>query len=201
MSIDYNTSNLEKLESLDSIESGLLGLEKNLSEKIGISLESIQELKKFKLEKKSELLNNAISWHLSNLKEHVDLLNISQEDKETLWKLSETNFQQLITELQSLRSGAQKEIQKLENEVLWTSNEYIASSNKKIPWISQTRLAKACNPHKPHHHIDGVLTGTYNSCYNLWKNSVELCIDTIKLPYHCYQIITWKASTDAFNNI
>jgi hypothetical protein len=28
-----------------------------------------------------------------------------------------------------------------------------------------------------------------------------LCIDTVKLPYHCYQIITWKASTDAFNNI
>jgi hypothetical protein len=84
MSIDHNTSNLEKLESLDSVESGLLGLEKNLSEKIGISLESIQELKKFKLEKKSELLNNTISSHLSNLKEHVDLLNISQEDKETL---------------------------------------------------------------------------------------------------------------------
>ncbi len=202
MSLDKNKSLEHNNTPTSNIEVGLDWLEQKFTEKYGLSVDTLWKLKEFKFEKQTNQLQNDTLWELQNLRWNVDNLEISQQDKETLWNFSNEKFQNLITEIQSQQLNSQEQLSELQQNIVWENIHEIASSNHKNDGLfTNKRLAQVCNPKKPHHHFDGIIVGTTRSIVHISKMAVNVCIDTIKLPGDIYKIASKKAYTNQFNNI
>lgn len=191
MSFD-NKPSFEKNNPLTSrIEDGLDGLEKKFSQKHGLSVETLEKIKTFKLQKETQNIQNEVQGELSQLKYNFDNLEIPENQRNILNKLSQEELQSLFQEIQSTAQTDQnnKDFDEIH------SHKYSHNS-----LFSEKRIYQACNPTKPHHHIDGIVIGCVQSTSQILTNTKELCIDTVKFPYHCYQIISWKATTNAFRD-
>ncbi len=202
MSLDKKPSLEQNNNPTSNIEVGLDWLEQKFTEKYGLSVETFWKLKEFKFEKQATQLQNETLWELQSLRWNLNNLEISQQDKETLWNFSNEKFQSLIWEIQSQQINSQEKLSKLQQNILWENIHEIASSkHKNDTFFSNKRLAQVCNPTKPHHHFDGVIVGASKSCIALAKTVGTIFIDTIKTPVDLYKIATNKAYTDQFNNI
>ncbi len=202
MSLDKNTSIEQNNNPTSNIEVGLDWLEEKFTNTFWLSLETLGKLKEFKFEKQTNQLQNDTSWELEKLRGNLENLEISQQDKETLWNFSNEKFQNLIGEIQSQQINSQEKLSELQQNIVWENIHEIASSNHKNDGLfTNKRLAQVCNPSKPHHHFDGIIVGTTRSIVHVSKTCVHICIDTLKLPGDIYKIATKKAYTKQFNQI
>jgi hypothetical protein len=98
-----------------------------------------------------------------------------------------------MNEISSYRETVSAEIKELNNDIIWEKNCDFISSQKPL-WISDARFARANNPSKPHHHIDWCVAWIRQTINTTVKFTWELIVDTIKFPYHVYQLSTGKAN-------
>lgn len=202
MSLD-NKPSFEKNNQLTSnIEVGLDSLEQKFSQKYGLSLETLEKIKTFKLEKQADNLQNLTQDKLWDLKNSLDSLDISDNEKNIIKNFSNDQLDSFISEIDSLKNSSQQELSKLDTHIAWEQIETISSSkHSNNSFFTRSRLTQVANPVKPHHHFDGMIVWTVNSCVEIGKTIWNLCVDTIKLPADIYKIATAKAYTNQFKDI
>lgn len=202
MSLD-NKPSFETHDQLTSnIEVGLDSLEQKFSQKYGLSLETLEKIKSFKLEKQTNNLQDITQNKLSNLKNSVDNLDISDDEKNIIRNLSNDQLDSFIHEIDSLKNSSAEKLSNLEKNLTGETIEEIASSNHKNDKLfTKKRIIQVCNPTKPHHHFDGIIVGATKSVVEISKTVWKICVDTVKLPWDIYKIATWKAYTNQFQDI
>jgi len=192
MSEQFKTSP-EHQENLNTINisDALSQLEKKFTEKYKISLEGLQFLQ--------ELLTKKSSLELTELKSDIESSHLNDLDKKNLSQIPDYSIENFIKEVLSYRKWVSHSLDNLNNEVVWKeSHDFISSQKPK--WISNARFARACNPIKPHHHIDGCIVWMIQTLNTWVKVTWELILDLAKwLTIHPYQLLRWKAKLPDYN--
>jgi hypothetical protein len=168
ISSDYN-KNLEQLNVSDSIWE----IQKDLKEQYNTS----QEL----LEKIQTLIKKNASIELSELKTSIEQSDLKDIDKHSFSEIPDDSLQNFMNEVLKYREYVAASLDWLSNEIIWKPSENFISSEKPTG-VSDSRFARACNPTKPHHHLDGCIVGLRQSLNTWVKFTWELILDTVKLP-------------------
>ena len=186
----------ENNENLNNTESQLSKFEKNILDKYHILSSTLRELTEFITIKKSQ-------EKLVNLRDFIQNSNISESEKDSLNKVSEDSFQEFAHDVFSQLELSKNRLSQLDSYIHWEKNEHIASSKNNSLFISDARYTRACNPTKPHHHVDGCIAGISHSVWVFTKETIGLLIDTGKaFTIDGYRVLTDDDySTNAFKNI
>lgn len=200
MSIDKTT----RLESADFVnespDNRISSIEQKFIDTYNISLNTLKKLKSFVTEKQSLNISNNTQDQLTYLKDFIQNSDIPEIEKSSLGNISENSFSEFAHEVFSQLESSKTELSQLDLYIHWEVNECIFSTSKS-KYISDARFIRATNPTKPHHHIDGCIVGMTQSAIGISVVTWELILDTLKTPYHIYQIAKWEATTNAFKAI
>ena len=178
---EHNNENNENINISDSLSR----LEKEFSEQYKVSLEWLKFLQ--------ELFKKKSTLEIWELKFDIELSSLNEIDKGYLSKIPDQLLENFITEVCIYKETVSAEIKKLNNDIIWEQHSDFISSQKPL-WISDARFARANNPSKPHHHIDWCVVWIRQTVNTTAKFTWELIVDTIKFPYHVWQLWTWKAN-------
>lgn len=191
---------LKSNEPLNKTNENISSVEQKFIENYNISLNTLKKLKDFVAEKKSlNILSNSQD-ELINLKDFIQASEISDAEKISLNSISDDSFKEFANEVFIQLEISKNKLSQLDSYIHWEQNKQILSTENN-GYISNARFARACNPTKPHHHLDGCLAGITQSAVAISTVTWELLMDMIKTPYHTYELISWKANTDAFKEV
>lgn len=133
------------------------------------------------LEKVQNLIKQNTSIELADLKSSIEQSDLNDIDKHNFSEIPDDSLQNFMNEVLKYREYVASSLDWLNNEIIWVASENFISSEKPSG-ISDARFARACNPSKPHHHLDGCIVGLRQSINTWVKFTWELVIDTMKLP-------------------
>ena len=182
-----------EIESIPSTD--LVNLWNRIEKHVSISQETLISLQEFILKKEKEQLSTNIGNVLQDFKDHIN--NSDYKEKQELLDLAENDFSILY---ENIVWTTKEHIVSLKNDLVWKPHEEIYSSNPEYTWLNHDRVCRALHPEKPHHYLDAAIVGTQCSLLQISKVWLQVCKDTVKFPYDCYQIISWKATTNAFRD-
>lgn len=158
----------------------------NIEKKIKLSYEWLKELITFITQKENEKIKVSLEETLAGI-------NFSETDKKELNTLKEIDFQSLKEWIVSNNSIAEN----IKETYTYTLDKHVQDI------FSDSRRNNAIHntSNNLSHHIDGCIVWATQSIVVLWKITIEIVTDTLKFPYHCGLLLSWKAKTDAFENI
>ncbi len=158
--------------------------EKNLKKKISLSYQWLKELTIFVTQKENQKIK-------SSLQETLSSIDFSETDKQELNALWEEGFQAL-TESIVHTENIEKNLDQFYSKK-W--DKYIQTM------FSKSRYENAIHntTNNISHHIDWCVIWATQSIIIIWKFTVQLTIDTLKLPYHCWLLLAWKAQLKDYN--
>ena len=187
--------NQDKIKLSDAFNT----LELKFAETYNISLNTIQELSKFIHEKKYWNILDSSQEHLRKLQDFIDSSQLSEQEKNVLSNIPNDSFSDFAEQVFLLREEISKQKNELKESIVWWEQEDFISCKMPLG-ISKARYIRACNPTKPHHHLDSCIVWIYQLSYSTVKLAWSLCIDLWKAcTTDAYDLITWKSQLPDYN--
>lgn len=195
-----NTSpNLSENQDKIKLSDAFNTLELKFAETYKISINTIKELSNFIHEKKYSNILDSSQEHLRKLQDFIDSSHISEQEKQVLANIPNDSFADFAEQVFLLREVISKQKNELKESIVWWEQEDFISCQMPL-WISNARYIRACNPTKPHHHLDSCIVWIYQLWYSSVKIAWSLCIDLWKAcTIHPYQLLKWEAQLPDYN--
>jgi hypothetical protein len=125
------------------------------------------------------------------LKEEINNLNITKEEKEKLKDLNK--IQELFTKYNNEKNLLKNNTKENIKNILPSNKEYIIYNTSKLEKYLTHIYSKAKNPKNIFENITfWILWWALNSSEKILQTSLKIWKDIIKLPYDIFQLIKWK---------